>query len=83
MEDNLKTFLREREERDQGTGNRARVGGSASILLASGLWTVLSGSLTAGASLELAQRASKSITEAAADELATEQDEVLKLLGEG
>lgn len=56
---------------------------STRILLASELWTVVFGSVTAGATLKLAQRASRSLADAAADELAREQDQVMHLLGEG
>lgn len=56
---------------------------STRILIASELWTVISGSLTAGATLKLAQRASRSLSEAAAGKLAAEQGQVLNLLGEG
>jgi hypothetical protein len=59
------------------------LGASTRILLASELWTVVFGSITAGATLKLAQGASQSLTRAGADELAREQDEVVSLLGEG
>lgn len=57
------------------------LGASARILLASELWTVVFGGVTAGATLKLAQRASSSLVDASADELAREQDEVVHLLG--
>ena len=56
---------------------------STRILIVSELWTVVSGSVTAGATLKLAQRASRSLAGSAADELAREQEDVMNLLGEG
>lgn len=47
----------------------SELGASARILLASELWTVVLGGVTAGATLKLAQGASKSLAGAAADEL--------------
>ena len=58
-------------------------GASTRILLASELWTVVLGSVTAGATLKLAQGASRSLGGTAAEELAREQEQVMKLLGEG
>ena len=58
------------------------LGASMRILIASELWTVVFGGVTAGATLRLAQRASRSLADAAADELAREQDQVMNLLGE-
>jgi len=59
------------------------LGASMRILLASELWVIVSGGLTAGATLKMAQGASRALTDSAADELAREQDEVLSLLEEG
>lgn len=58
------------------------LGASTTILLATELWTVALGSLTAGTSLKLAQRSSRNLSDAASAELAREQDQVMSLLGE-
>lgn len=59
------------------------IAGPTRILIASELWSVLSGGLTAGATLKLAQRAPMSLAGAAVDQTAGEQDRVVHLPGRG
>lgn len=59
------------------------LGASTRILLAAEVWSIVSGSITAGATLKLAQGASKSLAGAVADKLRMEHDEVMNPLGEG
>ena len=58
------------------------LGVSLGNLVSGGIFTALLGGITAGATIMLAQSASRRLARTAADELEAEQNEVLALLAE-